>query len=69
VQRLVLRLARENPTLGYWRIVGELVALGVAIGPSSAREIPIRHGLPPAPEREARAGGSSFANKKPTMLA
>jgi putative transposase len=39
VQRLVLRLARENPTWGYRRIVGELVTLGVAIAPSSVRAI------------------------------
>jgi putative transposase len=52
VQALVLRLARENPTWGYRRIVGELRGLGVAVSASSVRAILIRHELPPAPERE-----------------
>jgi transposase len=51
VQGLVLWLARENPTWGYRRIVGELRGLGVTLSASSVRSILIRRGLPPAPER------------------
>jgi putative transposase len=63
VQRLVLRLARENVTWGYRRIVGELLTLGFAIAPSSVRAILIRHRLPPAPERD---GGELAAVPSPT---
>ncbi len=52
VEELIVRLARENPSWGYKRIVGELLGLGVAVSPSSVRAILIRHGLPPAPERD-----------------
>jgi putative transposase len=52
VQALVVRLARENPSWGYRRIVGELRGLGVSISATSVRTILIRHGLPPAPQRD-----------------
>jgi len=39
VHALVIRLARENPTSGYRRIVGELRGLGVSVAPSSMRAI------------------------------
>jgi transposase InsO family protein len=48
---LVLRLARENPRWGYFRIVGECAKLGVAISPTSVRNILRRHHLGPAPRR------------------
>ena len=52
VQTLVLRLARENPSWGYRRIVGELRGLGIAVSATSVRAILLRHGLPPAPQRD-----------------
>ena len=69
VQRLVLRFARENPTWGYRRIVGELVALGVAIAPSSVRAILMRHRMPPAPEREGASWRQFLRQQAATMLA
>ncbi|MFN2629633.1 MAG: hypothetical protein ABR569_13510 [Gaiellaceae bacterium] len=38
-QELVLRLARENPSWGYLRIVGELRKLGVTVSATSVRNI------------------------------
>jgi hypothetical protein len=51
-QALTLRLARENPSWGYRRIVGELRGPGISVSTTSVRTILIRHGLPPAPQRD-----------------
>ena len=49
--QLVLRRARENPSWGYLRIVGELKKLGVTVSKTSVAAILRRHHLPPAPRR------------------
>lgn len=51
VVRLVLRLAKVNPSWGYRRIQGELVGVGVGVAPSTVWEILTRAGIPPAPQR------------------
>jgi putative transposase len=67
VRELVLRLARENPSWGYLRIVGELRKLGIAVSATSVRNILAKAGVPPAPQRDRlswrtflRAQGESF---------
>jgi putative transposase len=52
VRELVLRLARENPSWGYSRIVGELRNLGIAISATAVRKLLKAAGLPPAPQRD-----------------
>jgi putative transposase len=52
VEQLVLRFARENPSWGYKRVVGELAGLGFAVSASSVRAILARQGVPSAPERD-----------------
>ena len=69
VEQLVVRLARENPSWGYKRIVGELLGLGVAVSPSSVRAILIRHGLPPAPERDRLSWRRFLRQQAASMLA
>ena len=55
VRELVLRLARENPSWGYLRIVGELRKLGVAVSATSVRNILGKAGVPPAPRRDRQS--------------
>jgi len=55
VRELILRLARENSSWGYLRIAGELRRLGIAVSASSVRNILVKAGLPPAPQRDAQS--------------
>jgi putative transposase len=69
VEELVVRFARENPSWGYKRIVGELAGLGVVVSASSVRAILIRHGLPPAPERDSLSWRRFLRQQAASMLA
>jgi hypothetical protein len=51
VRELVLRLARENSSWGYLRIVGELRKLGIDVSATLVRNVLRATGVPPAPER------------------
>ena len=69
VQALVVRLARENPSWGYRRIVGELRGLGISISATSVQTILIRHGLPPAPQRDELTWRNFLRQHAATTLA
>jgi transposase InsO family protein len=49
---LISRLARENASWGYLRIVGELRKLGVAVSKGNVAAVLRRHGFPPSPRRQ-----------------
>ncbi len=51
VRELVLRLARENTSWGYVRIVGELRKLRIDVSATLVRNILTSAGVPPAPQR------------------
>src|SRR2546428_609536 len=55
VEDLVVRMAQENRSWGYDRIVGALANLGYTISDQTVGNILKRHGLPPAPDRNAYA--------------
>jgi len=50
LETLVVRMAQENRSWGYDRIVGALANLGYAISDQTVGNILKRHGIPPAPE-------------------
>lgn len=52
VRELILRLARENSSWGYVRIVGELRKLDVEVSATLVRNVLARAGVPPAPQRD-----------------
>ena len=67
--RLVVRLARENPTWGYRRIHGELVGMGIRLAPSSVWAILKRHGIEPSPTRSGPTWGEFLRAQAATLLA
>jgi putative transposase len=52
LEALVVRMAQENRSWGYDRIVGALANLGYTLSDQTVGNILKRHGLPPAPERK-----------------
>src|SRR3989441_10964922 len=52
LEALVVRMAQENRSWGYDRIVGALANLGHTISDQTVGNILKRHGIPPAPERK-----------------
>jgi putative transposase len=69
VRELILRLAHENSNWGYLRIAGELRKLGIAVSPSSVRNILVKAGLPPAPRRDSYSWRSFLRAHGESMLA
>ena len=69
VRRLVLEMARDNPTWGYRRICGELTVLGHKIAPSTIWEILKEAGLDPAPRRAAASWKQFLSAQAKTIAA
>jgi putative transposase len=69
IRRLVLEMARDNPTWGYRRICGELMGLGYKIAPSTIWEILKAAGIGPAPQRVAASWRQFLSAQAKTIAA
>ena len=52
IENLIVRMAKENPTWGYDRIVGALANLGHTVSDQTVGNVLRRHGIAPAPKRK-----------------
>jgi len=60
IEGLVLRMARENPSWGYDRIVGAMANLGHKVSDQTVGNILKRHDIPPAPKRKQTTSWKDF---------
>jgi transposase InsO family protein len=60
LEALVVRMARENRSWGYDRIVGALANLGCTVSDQTVGNILKRHGMAPAPERKTTTTWKEF---------
>ena len=52
IERWIITIARENPSFGYDKIEGEIRKLGFQASATTIRSILLKHGIPPAPQRD-----------------
>jgi hypothetical protein len=69
VEAWIVRLARENPRLGFDRIHGELLKLGFSLGPKTVKNVGSRHHIPPAPQRGTSSWRTFLNHYRQQMLA
>ena len=69
IEALVVRIARENPRMGYGKIEGEMLKLGYVVPKSTIRSILRRHSIPPAPVRGGLSWRTFLNHYKEQMLA
>ncbi len=60
LEAFIVRMAQENRSWGYDRIVGALANLGYTVSDQTVGNILKRHGLPPAPERKTTTTWKEF---------
>jgi putative transposase len=60
LETLIVRMAQENRSWGYDRIVGALANLGYTVSDQTVGNILKRHGIPPAPERKTTTTWKEF---------
>jgi putative transposase len=63
IESLVLRMAEENRTWGYDRILGALGNLGHKLSANTIANILKRHGIEPAPERRRKTTLKEFISR------
>ena len=60
LEALIVRMAQENRSWGYDRIVGALANLGLTVSAQTVGNVLKRHGIPPAPERKTTTTWKEF---------
>ena len=60
VEGLIVRMAKENRSWGYDRIVGALANLGYHVSDQTVGNVLRRHDIPPAPERKRTTSWPEF---------
>ena len=60
LEALVVRMAKENRSWGYDRIVGALANLGFTVSDQTVGNVLKRHGIAPAPERKTTTTWKEF---------
>jgi putative transposase len=64
-----VRLARENTSWGYVRIVGELRKLGITVSATLVRGVLAEAGIPPAPQRDGQSWRAFLRQQGDSILA
>src|SRR5438093_87275 len=68
LEACIVRMAQENRSWGYDRIVGALANLGYTVSDQTVGNILKRHGIPPAPERKTTTTWKAFIRTHLDML-
>ena len=68
-RELVVRMARENPRWGYFRIPGELLKLGHRVAATTIRSVLLGAGIPPAGRRSQLTWKQFLAAHNETLVA
>jgi hypothetical protein len=66
---LILRMARENPGWGYFRIRGELLKVGYTVAATTIRSVLLGAGIPPASRRAQLSWKQFLAAHAETVVA
>ena len=69
IEGLIVRMAEENISWGYDRIVGSLANLGYEVSDQTVGNILRRHGVSPAPERKRSMTWAAFIRAHLAVLA
>ena len=69
VEELIVRMAEENRSWGYDRIVGALANLGREVSDQTVGNVLRRHGVPPAPARKQTTTWAAFIRAHLAVLA
>ncbi len=69
IEALILRIAGENPRMGYDKIQSELLKLGFVVDPTTVKNVLRRHRLMPAPQRGRTTWRTFLTHYRQQMLA